>query len=192
MDHDGDQDLLVGKLGLNYKYKASSEEPFEVYYYDFDDNGTKDVVLTYYNFGIQYPLRGRECSSQQVPMIKEKFENYDLFASSDVFKVYGENKLDQALHLESTNFASVYVENLGDGSFKISNLPIEAQISSVNDFVINDFDQDGHADVLLAGNLFDAEVETTRADAGFGLLMLGDGAGHFKPLSKKKVDFCSL
>jgi hypothetical protein len=97
--------------------------------------------------------------------------------------------LEQALHLEATNFASVYVENLGDGSFKISNLPIEAQISSVNDFVISDFNQDGNADVLLAGNLFDAEVETTRADAGYGLLMLGDGNGHFKALSKKESGF---
>ena len=189
MDQDGDQDFLVGNLGLNYKYKASTEEPFEVYYYDFDDNGSKDVVLTYYNFGIQYPLRGRECSSQQVPMIKEKFENYDLFASSDVFEVYGESKLDQALHLQATNFASVYIENLGDGQFKVSPLPRLAQISAVNDFVIHDFNMDGHSDVLLGGNLFDAEVETARADAGFGLLLLGDGAGNFRPLSKKESGF---
>ena len=189
IDQDGDDDFLVGNLGKNYKYKASKEEPFEVYYYDFDNSGSKDVVLTYYNFGIQYPLRGRECSSQQVPMIKEKFENYDLFASSDVFEVYGKNKLEKALHLEALNFASIYIENLGDGTFKVSELPVEAQISSVNDFIIRDFNQDGNLDVLLAGNLFDAEVETTRADAGFGLLMTGDGTGHFKALSKKESGF---
>jgi enediyne biosynthesis protein E4 len=189
LDHDGDDDLLVGNLGLNYKYKASEAEPFEVYYYDFDNNGSKDVVLTYYNFGIQYPLRGRECSSQQVPMIKEKFENYDLFASSDVFEVYGENKLADALHLEATNFASLYIENQGGGRFRVSPLPIDAQISTVNDFIVHDFNQDGHPDVLMAGNMFDAEVETTRADGGFGLLMLGDGTGHFKPLSKKESGF---
>lgn len=189
MDQDGDEDLLIGNLGKNYKYKATTEEPFEVYYYDFDNNGSKDVVLTYYNFGIQYPLRGRECSSQQVPMIKEKFENYDLFASSDVIEVYGENKLEQALHLEALNFASIYVENLGNGLFKVRELPVQAQISSVNDFVVRDFNQDGHQDILLAGNLFDAEVETTRADGGFGLVMLGDGAGGFKVLSKKESGF---
>lgn len=188
-DHDGDDDLLVGNLGLNYKYKASEAEPFEVYYYDFDNNGSKDVVLTYYNFGIQYPLRGRECSSQQVPMIKEKFENYDLFASSDVFEVYGENKLAEALHLEATNFASLYIENQGGGRFQVNPLPTDAQISSVNDFIVRDFNQDGHPDVLMAGNMFDAEVETTRADGGFGLLMLGDGTGHFRPLSKKESGF---
>ncbi len=188
MDNDGDVDLFAGNLGLNYKYKATEEEPFEVYYYDFDENGKKDIVLTYYNFGIQYPLRGRECSSQQIPQIKEDFENYDLFASSDVFEVYGEGKLESALHLEATTFASIYLENSG-GSFKVHHLPVQAQITSINDFVIDDFDGDGSKDVLLAGNLFDAEVETARADAGYGLMLLGDGKGNWKPLEKTESGF---
>ncbi|NND35394.1 MAG: VCBS repeat-containing protein, partial [Saprospiraceae bacterium] len=189
IDADGDQDLLLGNLGLNYKYKASDSEPFEVYYYDFDENGSKDVVLTYYNFGIQYPLRGRECSSQQIPAIKEEFTNYDLFASSDVSDIYGESKLEQALHLEANNFASIYAENIGNGNFRISQLPVEAQVSSINDFVVDDFNGDHHLDVLLAGNLYDAEVETARADAGWGLLLLGDGKGGFETASKMVSGF---
>lgn len=189
IDEDGDEDILVGNLGLNYKYKASPKEPFEVYYYDFDENGSKDVVLTYYNFGIQYPLRGRECSSQQVPMIKEKFTSYDLFASSDVVKVYGENSLENALHLEATTFASLYLENLGDGKFDTKPLPTLAQISSINDFVVDDFNGDNKLDVLLAGNLFDAEVETARADAGYGLLLAGDGKGNFTVVHKQESGF---
>ncbi len=188
-DSDGDHDLVVGNLGLNYKYKATNEEPFEVYYYDFDNNGSKDVVLTYYNFGIQYPLRGRECSSQQVPAIKQEFSNYDLFASSDVSEVYGDSKLEKALHLEANTFASVYIENLGEGKYRVSPLPMVAQISSINDFILDDFNGDSKVDILAAGNLYDAEVETTRADAGYGLLLLGDGFGGFRPNRKKKEWF---
>ncbi len=186
MDGDGDDDLMAGNLGLNYKYKATPGEPFEVYYYDFDDNGAKDVVLTYYNFGIQYPLRGRECSSQQVPMIKQTFENYDLFASSDVSKVYGDEKLENALHYEATNFASTYFENLGHGRFSQRPLPRLAQLSTINDWIVEDINGDGHQDVILAGNLFDAEVETARADASYGLVMLGDGQGNFRPLNPEQ------
>ncbi len=189
IDQDGDQDLIAGNLGLNYKYKASAEEPFEVYYYDFDNNGSKDVVLAYYNFGVQYPLRGRECSSQQVPAIKNSFENYDLFASANVFEIYGDLNLNQSLNYEAKTFASSYIENLGDGRFEIHPLPHTAQYSSINDILIEDFNNDGHLDMLFAGNLYNAEVETARNDAGFGLLMLGDGNGQFEVVRKRDSGF---
>ncbi|MDW3652114.1 MAG: VCBS repeat-containing protein [Bacteroidia bacterium] len=183
IDQDGDMDMIVGNLGLNYKYKASVEEPFGVYYYDFDESGTKDIVLSYYNFGVEFPLRGRECSSQQVPEIKAKFETYDLFAGSDLVQIYGEDNLETSLHYEAYTFASLYIENKGNGRFETHQLPIEAQFSSVNDIIIKDMNQDEHLDVLLAGNLFDAEVETTRNDAGMGVLLLGNGKGDFRNVS---------
>ncbi|HNR06244.1 MAG TPA: VCBS repeat-containing protein [Saprospiraceae bacterium] len=186
MDRDGDQDLIAGNLGLNYKYKASEEEPFEVYYYDFDDNGSKDVVLTYYNFGVQFPLRGRQCSSEQVPALSQKFPTYDMFASSNVAQVYGKDKLKNALHLEAKTFASTYFENLGNGLFRPHILPTMAQLSSVNDIITEDFNKDGHMDLLLAGNLYQAEIETTRNDAGYGMILLGDGKSGFTALDRIK------
>ncbi|MEM6804209.1 MAG: VCBS repeat-containing protein, partial [Bacteroidota bacterium] len=186
IDHDGDMDLIAGNLGLNYKYKASPEEPFGVYYYDFDENGSEDVVLSYYNFGIEFPLRGRECSSQQIPQLKEEFKTYDLFAGSDLAQIYGEDKLETSLHYEAYTFSSVYIENKGGGNFAVHQMPIEAQFSSVNDILIRDFNQDKKLDVLLVGNLYDAEVETSRNDAGIGLLLLGDGKGNFESLSAEE------
>lgn len=189
MDNDGDMDIVAGNLGLNYKYKATQEEPFEVYYYDFDNNQSKDVVLTYYNFGIAYPVRGRQCSSEQVPVLKEKFETYDLFASSSVFDIYGKNNLKNALHYEAHTFASTYFENLGNGKFKIHVLPVIAQISSINTIILDDFNGDQHPDILIGGNLYDAEVETARNDAGFGLLLAGDGNDNFHPVHWEESGF---
>ena len=189
MDGDGDLDIIAGNLGLNYKYKATEEEPFGVYYYDFDENQKKDIVLTYYNFGVEYPLRGKQCSSEQIPTLKKEFETYDLFASADVSKVYGTNKLESALYYGASTFATTYFENMGDGTFKSHPLPNQAQISSVNDIVISDWNNDGHLDLLLAGNLYNAEVETTRNDAGYGLVLTGDSKGNFVPLSKEDSGF---
>lgn len=189
MDGDGDEDIIAGNLGLNYKYKATESEPFEVYYYDFDDNTKKDVVLTYYNYGIQYPLRGKQCSSEQIPELKTKFKTYDIFASSNVGQIYGDDKLENALHYEATTFATTYFENIGNGVFEAHSLPQLAQLSSTNDFMIDDFNGDTHLDILLAGNLYDAEVETTRNDAGFGLLLVGDGKGNFTAVNRQESGF---
>ncbi len=178
-DGDGDMDYIAGNLGLNYKYKTSEKEPFDIYYNDFDGNGNYDIVLGYYNQNKHYPLRGFSCSSQQIPGLKDKIKKYDLFASLEIDEVYGENNLKNSLHLVTDTFASTYVENLGNGKFKTRQLPNALQLSNVNDTSIWDYNNDGHLDILAVSNLFVSEIETPRNDAGIGLLMLGDGTGGF-------------
>jgi hypothetical protein len=183
-DRDGDMDYIVGNLGLNYKYKTSKDKPFDVYYEDFDKNGSKDIVLGYYNYGKHYPVRGFSCSSEQIPRLKTDIKKYDIFAGMEVKDVYGEKNLKKALHYETQTFASKFIENKGNGRFEIKDLPVKAQFSSINDIIIKDFNGDQNPDVLLAGNLFVSEIETTRNDAGTGLLLLGDGKNNFQ-----SVDF---
>ncbi len=185
-DGDGDMDYIAGNLGLNYKYKTSKNEPFDIYYNDFDGNGNYDIVLGYYNQNKHYPLRGFSCSSQQIPGLKNKIKKYDVFASLEIDEVYGESNLDNSLHLVTDTFASSYIENMGNGSFRVGELPNEAQLSNVNDTVIFDFNKDGKLDVMTVGNLFVSEIETPRNDAGNGLLLLGDGKGGFNPIPSHK------
>jgi len=179
-DKDGDMDYMVGNLGLNYKYKTSHEAPFDVYYKDFDGNGAKDIVLGYYNYGEHFPVRGFSCSSQQVPSLKQEVKKYDLFAAMDIKEIYGSKKLDKALYYDTDIFTSVFIENEGNSNFSIKELPIEAQFSSLNDMIIDDFNKDTFLDVLLVGNLFVSEIETSRNDAGIGVLLLGDGKNNFE------------
>ena len=180
LDGDGDDDYIVGNLGLNYKYKAKENEPFSVHYGDFDENGKNDIVLSYYNYGTQYPLRGRSCSSQQIPEIKKKFKSYNAFASSSLSEVYGNVNLGNALHYEATTFASVSIENLGKGNYEMRSLPHLAQISNINSSVIYDVDNDGVKDLIIAGNLYGSEIETTRNDASLGLFLKGKGNFEFE------------
>lgn len=189
MDGDGDDDYVVGNLGANYKYKATEKEPFHVYANDFDNNGKMDIVLGYYNQGKAYPVRGLQCSSEQCPTIKNKFKSYDAFGSATLDMVYGADNLNASLHYEANIFESCYIENKGNGNFKLSPLPKMAQLSSVNSLLLHDFDGDGNKDILLAGNIHGSEVETPRNDAGTGLWLKGDGNGQFTPVTSRESGF---
>ncbi|MDW3211462.1 MAG: VCBS repeat-containing protein [Reichenbachiella sp.] len=179
-DKDGDLDLVLGNNGLNYKYKATQEEPFSVYADDFDQNGSTDIVLGYYNNQKQFPLRGRECSSNQMPFIKKKFPTYHDFGQATLQEVYDHQNLANALQYHVKTFATSYAGNLGNGDFTIMSLPVETQFSATNTIVIEDVNADGSLDILLAGNLYQSEVETPRNDASFGAILLGNGQGQFE------------
>jgi hypothetical protein len=179
-DQDGDLDLVVGNLGLNYKYKASEENPFKIYLHDFDENKTSDIVLSYSKGEEEYPVRGRQCSSEQMPAIQHKFKDYNSFASASLQEIYTDKMLGEALSHEIISFQSLYLENTGSG-FKAKPLPPLAQLSSINKFIVKDFDKDNKLDIVLAGNLYNSEVETPRNDSSFGLWLKGDGNGNFVP-----------
>ncbi|RMB63921.1 RNA-binding protein [Dokdonia sinensis] len=164
IDGDGDMDYFAGNLGLNAKFKTTGGKVFHIYSDDFDSNGTTDVVLSSNYKGKLVPSRGRECSSQQMPFITDKFVDYKSFASATLEDIYGE-KLNTALHYQADRLDSVYLENNGDGTFTITSLPMEMQLSPLTSFAFTDITGDGKNEVLLVGNLYNVEVETERYDA---------------------------
>ena len=179
-DKDGDKDYLVGNIGLNHKFKTSPEKPFQVFSDDFDDNGTNDIVLAFYQEDNFFPVRGRDCSSEQMPFIKEKFPTFASFGDAKMKDIYGE-KLNSAFSLKANTFASMILVN-NNGSFEKKELPNLAQISAITGCIEYDINEDGHEDLIVAGNMYNTEPETSSADASFGLLLLGDGKGNYTHL----------
>jgi len=188
LDNDGDDDYIIGNLGNNNKFKATKSHPFKVYANDFDNNGTNDVVLAKFYKDDYVPLRGRECTSQQMPYVAEKFKDYHSFASSKLLDILPEDKLSDAVVYEITNFESIILIN-DNGKLTVKPLPIQVQISPIKSSMVNDFNGDGFKDILIVGNHYGVEVETTRYDAGYGALLLGDGHNNFKFLSPKESGF---
>jgi hypothetical protein len=188
LDNDGDDDYIIGNLGKNNKFKASEEHPFKVYANDFDNNGTNDVVLAKFYKDDYVPLRGRECTSQQMPYVAEKFKDYDSFASSKLIDILPEDKVDDAINYEIKSFESIILIN-DNGQLIRKSLPNEAQVSPIKSVLVCDINNDGFKDIISVGNHYGVEVETTRYDAGFGNVLLGDGQNNFKNMVPNESGF---
>lgn len=174
IDEDGDIDLLGGNLGLNSKFKASLDKPFNVYLGDFDKNGTHDTYLgSFDKDGKVYPVRGRQCSSEQMPFIKDKFRTYNEFALASIDQVL-EGKLDDAVIKKVHEFRSGVFVNMGT-YFEFKAFPNYAQIAPIYSFALIDINRDKHVDLIYGGNYHNREVETTRSDAGVGGILLNRG-----------------
>jgi hypothetical protein len=175
VDMDGDIDFIAGNLGLNYRYRT--DQSFEIFSNDFDLDGQQDIVLAYKESGIMYPSNSFDATMRQIPVIGQRYLTYDEFARATLDDIYGKGILEKSLSYKVNTFASVWIENRGKGKFVIHDLPNLAQISSIND--IAEMDDMGKS-YVVAGNLYNSEVETPRNDASVGLVMKYDkGSGVY-------------
>lgn len=188
-DQDGDIDYIVGNLGLNSRLKASGTEPVEVYASDFDKNGRIDPVMSHYILGQKYVMHPRDLMITQMSAMRSRFKTYQSYATASFEKTLSQQEVAEAYIVKSERFESSYLENLGNGEFAIRALPVEAQFAPVFGTCIDDYDQDGFLDVLLAGNFYGAEVSVGQYDAQSGLLLLGDGKGEFQSVSSTQSGF---
>ena len=188
-DHDGRPDLVAGNLGLNFTYTASKDSRFGVYAADFTGNQTTDIVLTKEIAGTEYPVAGLAALARTIYPLASRFTNYGSFAGVSAVQAFDPGVLQRALHYQAETFASVFLHNEGNGRFTSTPLPNLAQIAPMKAIVVDDVDGDGNLDLIVAGNLYDAEPNTPRADAGNGLWLRGDGHGHFTPVSPSASGF---
>ena len=188
IDDDGDNDYLVGNLGLNFKYKANDEELFEIYSNDYDVNGKQDIVLGYREKGKYYPVNSFDATSRQIPVIRLRYKGYEEFATATLPEIYGEKMLDASLHYRINSFASIWIENKGNAEFERHQLPNMAQFSSINDMVKIPYRNEDTV-FMIAGNLYNSEVETPRNDASIGLLLKYGKGGKLDaiPPAKSKL-----
>jgi hypothetical protein len=117
----------------------------------------------------------------QLPSVRKQFLLYKDFANADVHQMFPDDQMKGAVVSHANNFKSCFLKNLGNGKFELRALPDEAQISSLNGMVVDDFNDDGNLDVAISGNDYGNEVFNGRYDAMNGLVLLGDGNGNFAP-----------
>ena len=184
LDGDGKLDLMAGNYGLNTKYHPSPGHPVSIYYGDFDDSGHAQVVeAKTLADGTLLPVRGKSCSQAAMPMLRTKFPRFHDFASSDLTKIYTDQKLAAALKFEAASLESAIFWNDSPGpgniTFTHQALPPAAQIAPVFGITFVDVDGDGDSDPVLAQNSYSPQRETGNMDGGVSLLLRNEGQRTF-------------
>jgi hypothetical protein len=193
-DQDGDTDFVVGNLGENNSHHPSAERPVKVYAKDFDNNGSIDPIFFAY-------YKDREGNYQSFPsnfwgdlngqstLFRRKFDRYKKYALSTESTIFSDEEKKDAMILVGNYDKSAYVENLGNGQFKLSRLPSLSQIAPVNGLITDDVNGDGLLDVVMIGNDYGNEIFVGKLDAHLGLVLIGDGKGGFASLSPIESGF---
>ncbi|HEX8040620.1 MAG TPA: FG-GAP-like repeat-containing protein, partial [Chryseosolibacter sp.] len=182
LDGDGDVDFVLGNHGLNSRFKASPEEPVSVYVNDFDRNGTVEQIICTFSGGKSYPMVLRHDLVQQIPSLKKKYLKYESYKDQTITDIFTPEQMEGTIISEAYDMATSVLINEGNGRMTLQALPTEAQLSPVYGIEIADVDEDGHPDILLGGNLYNVKPEAGRYDASYGILLKGDGHGHFQPV----------
>lgn len=178
LDKDGDLDLVAGNWGTNSQLRATETEPATLYYGDFDNNGFTDPLLCYYVQGTSYPMASRDEMTDQIVSLRQRFPNYESYANATIKEVLTEEQLKKAQILSVNHLSTTFFENVR-GRLVARPLPIQANYAPVYGIATDDFDHDGHLDILLGGNVEQVRIKIGKMDANFGILLKGDGKGGF-------------
>jgi hypothetical protein len=185
VNKDGRPDIIAGNAGLNIGFKVSSLKPAELYFADFDGNGSIDPFFNFYIKDTSYPFVSRDELNEQIYPMRRKFTSYKDYANATMKDIFSASELSKANKWQMNEAATVCFINNGNG-FDKTILPAEAQFAPIIKIITDDFDKDGNTDLLLLGNHTDNRLKIGSIDANFGCLLKGDGKGNFKYVSQPK------
>ncbi|SHN17361.1 FG-GAP repeat-containing protein [Cyclobacterium lianum] len=186
-DVNGDKlpDLVVGNHGLNSQVQASQNEPAEMYFKDFDDNGAVDPILSFYIEGVPYPYLTRDELLDQISMMRTRFGDYAGYADARLENIFSSAELEGAGYLMANTLETSLFISRKDQPFQKIALPLQAQASPVFAIESLDLNGDGALDLILGGNIERARLRFGKYDANFGTVLTGDGTGNFSYLTQR-------
>jgi hypothetical protein len=179
-DNDGDIDFIAGNQGLNSRLQATEKEPVRFYYYDFDNNGKKEQVITYYLQGREMPFANIADLEKQLPGIKKKYLYGEDFAKATLQEIFGADKLQKADVFTANYFSNAVLINDGKLNFTVKALPWASQLTAYRDAVVFDANNDSLPDILMAGNFYPNNIQMGRYDADYGTVLVNQGNGSFR------------
>lgn len=179
LNGDGRLDIVAGNMGLNNQFAVSPAEPAELYFDDFDNNGSVDPIFCYYIEGKSWPYVTRDELFRQLPYLKSRYTSYASYGEATMVDLFGQEAINNADKLSVEKMSSTVLLQGQDGIFREASLPVEAQYAPVHAIALVDYDLDGDKDLLLCGNDRHVKLRLGKYDANYGMLFENSGNGSF-------------
>ncbi len=189
VNSDGKTDLMIGNMGLNTQFSASEKEPLELFYKDFDNNGSVDPLFSFFIQHQKYPYVTRDELASQLPLLRKRFSTFSSYADITMDDLFEHNELNDAGHLVADYMSTTCFLSNAAGKFTMATLPVEAQYSPVYTILPLEFNGDGNTDLLLCGNNSHTKIRLGKFDANYGVLLQGDGKGNFTYIKQTESGF---
>ena len=181
LNNDGKPDFIIGNEGINNKFNASSEQPIQLHFDDFDQNGSVDPIFSYYIQGNSYPLATRDELLAQLVKLKSIYPSYKSYAEADMKMLLKELNTEKTQNWRASQLESIVLLSSENG-YIVKSLPEVAQRSPITAIHTLDIDADGNQDLILFGNRSKNALKLGRNDSNYGTILLGRGDGSFYPV----------
>ncbi len=184
INKDSFPDIIIGNHGLNSFFNASKKYPLTMYVNDFDGNGRYEQILGMYYGDDLYPIVQLKDLWMQIPSLKKQFLKFESYKNIKMEELFPKEIIEETEKLFVYNLSSVYLKNKNGKELILNDLPFDAQTSTVNSILVDDFNNDSLKDFVVGGNSSKVKPEYGINNANFSKMFIGTKEG-FYPLNSK-------
>ena len=123
-----------------------------MYVNDFDRNGRTEQIMGMYYGDDLYPVVQLKDLWMQIPSLKKQFLKFENYKNKKMDELFSKEIIEDTDKVYVYNLASVYLKNIKGKEFSLVELPFDAQLSTVNSILVDDFNGDNLYDFIIGGN----------------------------------------
>lgn len=160
---DGMIDIIAGNMGENTFY----EKGYRMYLNDFDQNGSREQIITSLKCGKYYPIIDKDELISQLPYLKKQMVYYKDYASKSMDQIFDQKRLKESQFFDIDILQTSLFLGTKTG-FESTELPAEIQYSSIYAIALLNDQKGSKKSLYLGGNQYLVKPQFGRYDASKG------------------------
>lgn len=189
LNNDGYPDLIAGNLGENTRYRASVEQPLQMFVNDFDKNGSVEQITCQYEGNRAYPIHLLDDLTKQLPGLRKRFSRAEDYKSKTMEELFTTEQMTNTVRLKVETLQSRAFINQQGTSFSQEALPANHQIAPIYSILPADVNGDDLTDLITGGNFTKSKPEWGIYKASYGNLSLGKATHEWQAQRHEESGF---